>query len=159
MVIPIINKKIALSYEVPMDYPAVFSKSIKNIENEKENLQKMCSESDLRLKKSLKLQEQNRPLWCGSCQAEQDPEYDGVYCHSCKKDAWYGSHKPYEKPVKTVSLSELTEHYRDSKSTKMKFCVVASDYDDYLLFKEYMKLKTLSLQDKNAVRRTEERKE
>jgi len=162
MVIPINNKNANLSYDVPLDYPAVFIQSIKNIENEKENLHTLCSNSEVRQKKCLKLKEINKPLWCGSCQAEQDPEYPGKYCHQCQKDPWYGSHKPWEQPVEKIKW------YEDKATTKalnfMTFGAFEADYAEFEMFKQFMKFKQLSLNDNKrsqeyAERRAEERKE
>lgn len=129
MVLPINNKKVNLTYQVPMDYPDVFNQSIKNIENEKKNLHTLCSESEVRQNKALKLKNLNRPLWCGSCQAEQDPEYPGKYCDQCQKDPWYGSHKPWEQPIE-----------------KIRFGAFEADYAEFEEFKSFMKFKNLSLQ-------------
>jgi hypothetical protein len=146
MVLPTNNKKVNLTYQVPMDYPAVFNQTIKNIENEKKNLHTLCSESEVRQNKALKLKNLNKPLWCGSCQAEQDPEYQGKYCDQCQKDPWYGSHKPWEQP------EEKNKWYEDKATTKalnfMTFGAFEADYAEFQAFKEYMKFKNLSLQEK-----------
>jgi len=160
MVIPINNKNANLTYDVPLDYPEMFITRVKNIENEKEKLHIMCSESEVRQKKCLKLKEINKPLWCGSCQAEQDPDYPGKYCHSCQKDPWYGSHKPWEKEEKKIKW------YDDKTITKalnfMTFGCFEADYAEFQAFKEYMnmKFKHFSLnENKDVGRRVEERKE
>lgn len=127
MVVPIFNKKIPLTYQVPLDFPEVFIQKVKNIENEKEKLNTVFSESEVRQKKSLKLQAINKPLWCGSCQVEQDPDYPTPYCQSCQKDPWYGSHKPWVKPEE-IGLYKMDEEFE--------------------MFKQYMKFKKLSLEEK-----------
>jgi hypothetical protein len=86
-----------------------------------------------------------KPEYCGSCHTKQT-DMTTKYCEGCQKDPWYDA-----------TTSKVIDFMTAPKM--MKFGAFEADYAEFEMFREFMKFKHLSLNNKDAKRRTEERKE
>jgi hypothetical protein len=86
-----------------------------------------------------------KPEYCGSCHTKQT-DMTTKYCEGCQKDPWYDA-----------TTSKVIDFMTAPKM--MKFGTFEADYAEFEMFREFMKFKHLSLNNKDAERRTEERKE